>query len=108
MSAPFLSHVPRSLVLDALKHLDSVCLVRVPGNASIFQCWADKACIYLFSDDRIGASGKVSFYHIKGFGTFSLNFQLDFSMIAYCQTPRRGKGDWILQQVVRFLVYSSG
>ena len=43
VSAPFLSYVPRSLVLDALKHLDSACLVRVPVNASVFQCWADKA-----------------------------------------------------------------
>ena len=73
VSDPFLSNVPRPLVLDALKHLDSVCLVRVPGNASVFQCWADKACIYLFSDFFIGAFGKVSSHHVEGFGTFSLN-----------------------------------
>ena len=52
----------------------SVCLVRFPGNASVFQCWADKACIYLFSDFFIGAFGKVSSHHIEGFGTVSLNF----------------------------------
>ena len=67
VSAPFLSNVPpRSLVLDALQHLDYACLMRVPGNASVFQCLADKAYIYLFSDFRIG---KVSSHHIEGFGT---------------------------------------
>ena len=50
VSAPFLSYVPCPFVFNTLKHLDSVCLVSVPGNASVFQCWADKACVYLFSE----------------------------------------------------------
>ena len=66
-------YIPCPFVLNTLKHLDFVCLVRVPGNASVFQCWAEKACVYLFSDVCIGAFGKVSSHHIEGFGSFSFN-----------------------------------
>ena len=35
--------------------------------------------------------GKVSSHHIEGFGSV-----LGLSMIAYCQTPRQGRGDSLL------------